>query len=53
MELLNAKKVAVILGISRDGVYRLIREGKLKAVRISKRRIRINTDMLSKFMRGK
>jgi excisionase family DNA binding protein len=50
-DIYNAKQVANMLGISRDGVYRLIRAGRLKARKLSARRIRVTEADLSLFIK--
>jgi excisionase family DNA binding protein len=35
--LLNIRGVATVLGISRDGVYKLMREGELEPIRVGAR----------------
>jgi len=50
-DIYNAKQVANMLGISRDGVYRLIRAGRLKARKLSARRIRVTEADLYLFIK--
>jgi excisionase family DNA binding protein len=49
--LLYIHRVAKRLDCSRNMVYKLIYEGKLKAVRIGKRDLRISESSLSKFIK--
>jgi len=51
-ELLTTEQVASILAISRDGVYRLIKGKRIKAIKLSSRRIRIKYNDLCKFIAG-
>ncbi len=49
-KLLYIHRVAKALDCSRPMVYKLIYEGKIKAVRIGKRGLRISEPSLSKFI---
>ena len=48
--LLYVHRVAKILDCSRPMVYKLLYEGKIKAVRIGKRGLRISETSLQKFL---
>ena len=47
---LRADEVAAVLGVSRSTVHRLIAAGRLRAVRLSERRLLVSKDVLMKFM---
>jgi excisionase family DNA binding protein len=49
-KLLYIHRVAIILDCPRPMIYKLIYEGKLKAVRIGKRGLRISTSSLKNYM---
>jgi excisionase family DNA binding protein len=48
---LEVSHVATRLGCNRKLVYKLIRDGELKAVRLGKRSIRISEDSYLRFLR--
>jgi len=48
-EYYTAKEIAVILNMNILTVYRLIKEGRLRAHRFSERRMRIHKDDLKRF----
>ncbi|MCK9599588.1 MAG: helix-turn-helix domain-containing protein [Sphaerochaeta sp.] len=48
-DLFRPDEAATYLGVSRATIYRMIESGKLKAVKISKKIIRINRKSLEKF----
>lgn len=48
---LTAAEVAAALGISRQGVYKLIERGKLKAIRRSERNLRVSRLALDAYRR--
>lgn len=51
-EQLTVPQAANELGMTPDGVYKLIQRGKLQAVRTSARKTRITRDALDQYVRG-
>lgn len=50
MQLYKVSEVSKILQINKDRVYELIYSGQLKAIRLSRRGIRITEDALKEFL---
>lgn len=50
MRLYKVSEVSKILQINKDRVYELIYSGQLKAIRLSRRGIRITEDALKEFL---
>lgn len=51
MEFYTASEVARMLRIRKGYVYELVAQGRLKAVRLSERRLRISKQALEEFIR--
>ncbi|WP_243131721.1 helix-turn-helix domain-containing protein [Desulfallas thermosapovorans] len=49
MQFYTVQQVAKILHVKKDYVYELIHQGKLQAIRMSERRIRISHESLNEF----
>jgi len=49
--LLKISKVAEVLGVCRESVWRYIRKGKLKAIKLSARNFRIEEKDLKRFLK--
>lgn len=50
-KLLTPKEVSEILGVARSSIWRYIRQGKLKAIKFSKRNYRIKRREVEKFQK--
>jgi len=46
----TTKEITEMLGLSRDTIWRYIRSGKLKAIKLTKRNFRIEKKELEKFL---